>query len=98
MGATHDSNITINISLEAAPPSLFGFEQMFVGESAMTDRVRVYESSNDVDVDSDLSSAQKDALNTAFMQQPRPARIKFGKMLGGGSPETLVEALAAIEA
>jgi hypothetical protein len=98
MGATHDTNITINISLEAAPPTLFGFNVMVVGESAMSDRVRSYASAGEVDADSDLSTAQKDALKVAFAQVPRPGLVKFGKKVGGGSPESWTDALTAIEA
>lgn len=95
MGATHDSNISIDLTLDAAPPALFGFNVMYVAETTIAERVRMYASASDVDADEDISSAIKGALKTAFAQQPRPGLVKLGKK---EALESYADALTAIAA
>ncbi len=96
--ATHDSNISISITLDAAPAALFGFTPLHVAEvAAVTDRVRAFASAKEVDADATLSTATKDALKAHFAQLRRPGLVKLGFRATGGTPETWVEALTAIE-
>jgi len=101
MGATHDSNINIQVILDAAAPALFGFTPLFVlsiDELPDDDRVRVYTSAKDIDDDSDLTTPQKESLAVAFMQQPRPGEVKVGfRATTTPAEESFAEAMSAIE-
>lgn len=96
--ATHDSNIQISITLDAAPAALFGFTPLHITEGDILDipeRVRAYASAKEVDADTDISTAAKAELKAHFAQTKRPGLVKLGVK---DAAETWVEALTSIEA
>lgn len=104
MAATHDSNISIDIILDAPSPSQAGFGiPMLVAQSdvavAPEDRVMNFESARQVDealTAGDITSDMAHRLKSTFAQQPRPSLIKLG--LKSNDPvETYAEALVEIE-
>lgn len=104
MGATHDTNINVQIVLDAAAPAQAGFGiAMLVAEvagyDAQTDpRTLSFTSSADVATALDageVSSTAAAILNAALAQQPRPATVKLGRK---EELESYTDALTAIEA
>lgn len=92
--ASHDSNVIINIILDAAPPALFGFTPLLVSEEVFSERLRSYTSAKEVAADSTISADAAATLTAMFAQTKRPGLVKLGKKLAS---ETYVEALTAIE-
>lgn len=101
--ATFDSNITINISLEA-PPSIFtGFQSALFISSDSTlggDRVKSYSSLAAVQADNTAGNVSATALaaaTAAFSQSRRPQNFLIGRRDSGGG-ESFADAIAAIVA
>ena len=86
MGANHNDNITINISLDAKPSSQKGFSSVLlltenVG-GGFTERTRSYETNSDIDTDEtsgDLTSTVVQALRDSFAQSPRIQKLNIGR-------------------
>jgi hypothetical protein len=86
MGANLNSNVIVNVS--TAPPAVgsagFGVV-LFAADSAdlqagFTERVRTYESAEDVTADSDLGDFTKAAVNAVFEQPLHVNTVKVGRV------------------
>jgi len=101
MTATHNDIIDVNILLEAAPVPQAGFGRVLFLATDLSlgggDTFRVYESTKAVNNDTDLSAAQKKALNTALAQVPNPEAVVVAPHDEAGGA-TYSESLAAAEA
>lgn len=106
MSATHDQNITINVSLDAAPLQPAGFgAQLHLGDQAAGvtldgDRVRTYSSLDAVQTDvtaSFLPAAVLAKATAVFSQRPKPVEFQVGRVDTGGG-ESYADGLAAVRA
>lgn len=103
MTARHESNISITISLAAAPVPEAGFGNVVVifpkaTNSLNGERVVTYTNTDDAQSDVTagyLSSSAYDAAVAAFSQSPRPEKIKIAN-IDLVSLETYPEAITAI--
>lgn len=84
--ATLDTDIAVQISLDAPPITGAGFGTVLLAVLAaslgvgFTERVRFYESAADGAADADLSSTVQDAIDVAFSQSPTPLRVAIGRL------------------
>lgn len=85
--ATFDSEIAVNIALDAPPIDAAGFGTVLLAALAtslqvgFTERVRFYESVEEVENDADLSASLQAAGALAFSQgPPAPARFAIGRL------------------
>ncbi|RAL23055.1 hypothetical protein DL240_09215 [Lujinxingia litoralis] len=105
MAATHDSNISIDIILDAPSPSQAGFGiPLLVAQTdvavAPENRVMGFSSAREVDdalTQGTISAGIAYRLKSSFAQQPRPSLIKLG-LKSNDPAETYADALLAIEA
>jgi hypothetical protein len=105
MIATHDPNITINITLDAAPAAQVGFSKVLHIVPLATNpldglRSKTYTSIADAQSDYDdsqIDAAALAAATTAFSQIPKPAEFMIGYIDIAGA-ESYADALAACSA
>jgi len=96
--ANFDNVISVEVRLESPPVPVAGFgTSLMAGEQGIgfTERIRFYESSDDVSDDADLDTFTKDALLAGFSQSPKPERLAAGRWDG---VESWTAALTAIQA
>lgn len=102
-GVTHDANITINITLDAAPAQEAGFGTvLYVGPKATNalngQSIVAYTNVADAVIDEGLGYIDQttlDAVTAMFSQSPKPATVKVGWVDIVGT-ETIAAALARI--
>ena len=104
MTASHNANITISLSLDPAPLSRAGFGNVLLLVALATnsldgERVVTYSKSKDAEDANTaglISAATLKAVQTAFSQRPKPAKIKvaYADLVGG---ETYPQALTAVQ-
>jgi len=84
MSANFNDNVNIVVSPDAAPVGRAGFGVGIVADAAgMSERVRFYTGPDAAVVDQgagDITAAQLLAIQTAFSQSPRPARVGAGRV------------------
>lgn len=105
-GADHSNTIVINLFLSASPPARAGFGTMLYlvdeadGNDLNGERVVSYADVTEAQTaqaNGDISAATLAALTALFSQNPRPSRVKVGRV-DTAAPETYVQGLAAVEA
>lgn len=103
MSATHELNLTFNLSLDPAPTQQAGFGTQLhlvdqaAGNTLDGDRWREYADLTEVQTDVTagfLTAAALAKATAVFSQRPKPAAIRFGRVDTGGA-ETYADALAA---
>lgn len=103
-GATHDTNITVTVTLAPAATQVAGFGNVLLLVPLATNslnglRVAVYTSYEDMQTARTagyISAATLEAGRVAFAQRPKIAKFKVGYVdLAAGTPETYSTALTA---
>lgn len=99
MAVTHDSNIDIDLTgpaLAATPRGLDKLLLLSEDSGILPDRTREFTTNAAAQADTDLSAAEKAAIQTAFSQQPQPTSVIIGAVDFTSGSESHADALNAV--